>query len=133
MRSLSLAVVGADYPNKNGGNRRTEIAFCNPGEPVHLRPEPKNEFDEHAIAVFSARDFQIGYLKSERAVYVGGLLRLGHEVTGIFQDLAPWGAIIRIGVDEAPALPTLTERQLPEHDETDPEPDFYPDFVPADE
>ena len=104
-RAFSLAVVGADYPNKDGGNRRSEIAFCNPGEPVELRPEPRNPHDEHAIAVFTIRGFQIGYLPSERAVVVGGLMRDGHIINAIFQDLATYGAVLRAAVDAAPVLP----------------------------
>ena len=133
IRSISFAVVGADHPNKNGGNRRSEIAFCNPGEPIKLCPEPKNEFDEHAIAVFTARGFQIGYLKSERAVFVGGLIRDGRTLTAIFQDIAPWGAIIRVGVDEVPTLPGSIEQSPDPYEQSDAGAGFWPDFIPPDD
>jgi hypothetical protein len=47
MTELSLAVVGIDFPNpdKSRSNRRFEIALCRPGDPVELRPEPKNPAD----------------------------------------------------------------------------------------
>lgn len=132
---LSVAIVGANHPNKDGGNRRTEIAFCDPGEPVELRPEPKNPHDEHAIAVFSVRNFQIGYVASARAVLLGGLLRDGHVLTAVFQDVATWGAIARVGVDCAPVLPTGREEN--EHDEetrsSGDEVDFWPDYIPPDD
>ncbi len=134
-RQLSVAVVGANHPNKDGGNRRSEIAFCNPGEPLELRPEPKNEFDEHAIAVFSARHFQIGYIASQRAVYLGKLLRDGHELNPVFQDLAPWGCIVRIGVDIPAVLPAPGE-DADERDDTGAD-EIYQDFdadpIPPDE
>ncbi len=132
---LSVAIVGANYANKDGGNRRTEIAFCDPGEPVELRPEPKNPHDEHAIAVFSARGFQIGYVSSARAVLLGGLLRDGHVLTAIFQDVATWGAIARVGVDCEPILPTGREEEASEDAAraSDDDVDFWPDYIPPDD
>lgn len=131
---LSVAIVGANYPNADGGNRRSEIAFCDPGEPVELRPEPKNPHDEHAIAAFSARGFQIGYVASERAVLLGGLLRDGHVLTAIFQDVAPFGAIARVGVDCPPVLPSPAETQGEEDDEVERDDiEFWPDYIPPDD
>lgn len=136
MRQLSVKVVGANHPNTNGGNRRTEIAFCDPGEPLELRPEPKNPHDEHAIAVFSARQFQIGYVSSERAVLLGTLLRDGHKLAAIFQDIAVWGAVARIGIDCAPALPPKPVTK-DDHDIDLDEPEggdgFWPDYIPPDD
>ena len=128
-RQLSVPIVGAAYPNKDGGNRRSEIAFCQIGEPIELRREPKNPHDEHAIAVFSSRGFQIGYVSSQRAVFLGTLLRQGRQLTAIFQDIAPWGAVARIGVDCEPELPT-TEECLEEDDGADLVAGFWPDEDP---
>lgn len=134
MREFSIAVVGADYPNANGGNRRSEIAFCNPGEPLHLVPEPKHEHDEHAIAVYSARRFQIGYVASQRAVLLKKYMNDGHELTAVFQDIATWGAIARVGVDRAPTLPEPAADDDPEEPEgADVDPPFEPDFIPPDD
>lgn len=130
MRQLSIAVVGANHPNADGGNRRSEIAFCDPGEVLHLVPEPKNPHDEHAIAVFSARNFQIGYVASQRAVYLNKLLRDGHEVTAVFQDVATWGAIARVGVDCHPDLSTITAEDAGDLQDEDRDP--YADDDPAD-
>ena len=137
---LSVAIVGANFPNANGGNRRSEIAFCDPGEPMELRPEPKNPHDEHAIAAFSARGFQIGYVASQRAVLLGSLMRDGHVLTAIFQDVATWGAIARVGVDCAPVLPEASENEDQDGGAGDREPalgladpDFWPDYIPPDD
>lgn len=106
MRALSLAIVGIDYPNKRGPTRRFELEICRPGEPIELRPEPGNKYDEHAIAVFSCRGIQLGYLASERAVLIGKLWRQGHDATAIFQSLEPKVGWLRVAFDgEQPVLP----------------------------
>lgn len=118
----SLAVVGADFPNKRGPGRRFEIAMCSPGEHIELIPEPRNPADPRAVAVFSARGIQIGYLTAERCGRIGQLIRQGREVRAIFQQATPYGAVIRAAFDgEVPELP---EVQPIEASET---PDFWPD------
>lgn len=102
----SLAVVGVDFPNSKGPARRFEVELCRPGEPVELRPEPRNKHDENAIAVFSCRGIQIGYLPAERAPLIGGIIAKDREVRAIFQERTSWGAVIRIAFDgEEPRLP----------------------------
>lgn len=109
--AMSLAVVGAAYLNKDGSDRLEEIARCEPGELVELRPEPKNKKDRHAIAVLSARGVQIGYLSAERAPRIGALLRDGREIAAVFQGPAKFGAWIRVALDGA--VPELPPRRLP--------------------
>lgn len=110
MRALSLAIVGIDYPNKRGPGRRFELEICRPGEAVELRPESDNQFDEHAIAIFSCRGIQLGYLASERAVLIGTLWRQGHATRAIFQALDAKVGWLRVAFDGAePVLPA--ERQ----------------------
>ena len=119
---LSLAVVGADFPNKGKSpGRRFEIALCRPGDPVELRPEPKNPADPRAIAVYSERDVQIGYLTAERAPRIGQLIRAGTEIIVIFQEATRFGAVIRAAFDGE--VPTRPSPSLPPQ----PAPDFYPD------
>jgi hypothetical protein len=116
--------VGADYPNKRGPARRFEIALCKPGEKIVLRPEPKNAADPFAIAVFSARDVQLGYLTAEKAPRIGRLLREA-EVAAVFQAATTFGAWIRIAFDGTTLdLP----RQLPPESD----PDWWPDEIPPD-
>lgn len=103
--AMSLAVVGVDHLNKDGSDRRFEILLCKPGEPVELVLEPKNKKDRNAVAVFSARGVQLGYITAERAPRVGGILRSGREVHTVFQRVAPWGAWIRAAFDgETPVV-----------------------------
>lgn len=128
MRELSLHVVGADHPNRGGGNRRFEILLCTPGEVVTLVPEPRNPVDPDAVMVLSARGIQIGYLTADRAAWIVGMLRGGREVAGIFQQATPMGAAIRVAFDGAvPVLPKVVAI------EADVEPDWWPDDIPPED
>lgn len=128
--ALSLAVVGADYPNRRGPGRRFEIEICKPGEPVQLVPEPKNPADPRAVAVFSARAVQIGYLTAERCGWIGGMIADGRELRAIFQSKTRYGALIRVAFDgEEPEIPAsqATPDSLGSNE------DFWPDWIPPDE
>ncbi len=131
MRALSLAVVGADHANKRGPTRRFEIAITKPGEPIELRPEPKNPADEHAIAVYSPKGVQLGYLTAERAPWIGGMIRNGREIDAIFQSAATFGCWVRIAFDgERAVLPPAREREDVEPDDAgDGDSGFWPDEV----
>lgn len=128
-RVLSLAIVGADFPNKKGPGRRFELNLCRPGEPIELRPEPRNPKDENAIAVYSPRGIQLGYLTAERAPWIGGMLKQGRVITAIFQAQVSWGAWIRIAFDgEVPTLPAANLEETRDEDGADdPGGDFFPD------
>ena len=99
MKALSLAIVGTQFPNKRGPTRRFELELCRPGEPVELRPEPRNPADENAIAIYSCRGVQLGYVASVRAVLIIGDIRGGAEVRAVFQGVGPTGAWIRATFD----------------------------------
>ena len=104
--ALSLAVVGARFPNSDGSDRRLEILLCVPGEPVELRPEPHNKADARAVAVLSCRGVQIGYLTAERCGRISQLLEQCREVQAVFQQVSSSGAWIRVAFDgESPVLP----------------------------
>ena len=119
---VTLAVVGADFLNKRGPTRRFELAMCAPGETVLLVLEPDNPADENAVAVFSCRDIQIGYLSAERAPRIRQLIMQGSDVKAIFQSHVGFGAYIRVSFDG-------NEPDLPPAFGSDPEPDFYPDEI----
>ncbi|GGB21356.1 hypothetical protein GCM10011380_08650 [Sphingomonas metalli] len=92
---LSLAVVGLDYLNSDKSHRRFEMALCAHGEPVKLIREPKNKADKRAIAVFSVRDIQLGYLTAERAALLAPWMDAGVEHEAAFQAPGRTAAIIR--------------------------------------
>lgn len=127
--AVSLPIVGADYPNKGKSpTRRFQIALCAPGDPLELRPEPENPADEHAIAVYSERGVQLGYISSQRAVRVAQLMRQGHTIIAIFQEATRFGAFARVSFDgTVPELPARARAAEDSSGEFDPEPDWYPD------
>ena len=133
---LTLAVVGIDFPNEDGSNRRSEAMMTLPGDPVALIPEPRNRHDSNAIAVVSPRGVQIGYLSAERAPYVRARMSRGDDAVAIFQGIDGGAAFIRVRFDGAsPTLPTPADqptashdlpRSLPSSNRYDPDA-FYPD------
>ena len=128
--ALSIAVVGADHPNKRGPSRIFELQLCRPGEIIELRREPKNPADPRAVAVYSARGIQIGYIPAERAQWIGSMIDQGREVAAVFQMRTGYGAAIRVAFDgDVPTIDGLpTESAKPP-----PEPDFWPDYIPPDD
>lgn len=125
MLQRTLAVVGVDYPNKRGPSRRFELQLCRPGEVVDLRPEPNNPADPYAVAVYSARGVQIGYLRAERAPWIGKLIRDSRQPVAIFQQMIRHGAAIRVAFDgDTPTLPDLPDDPPSDSDN---DPDFWPD------
>lgn len=122
VREFSLAVVGLDYPNadKAKSSRRFEVALCRPGDPVEMRREPGHKHDENAVAVFSERGMQLGYLPSARAAFVSRLLK-EQEAVAIFQS--PGGNVAYIRVRFGGGAPTLPPDQPPLQSDTE----FMPD------
>lgn len=106
VRELSLTVVGLSHPNEDASrsNRRFEAALCVPGEPVTLIAEPTNPYDCFAVAAFSARGIQLGYLTAERAPWIRGLLQ--HGCQAVFQSIEDHAVIVRARFGGgAPTLP----------------------------
>lgn len=127
--AMSLAVVGARFPNSDGSDRRREILLCIPGEPVELRPEPHNKADARAVAVLSYRGVQIGYLTAERCGRISQLLEQCREVQAIFQQTSPSGAWVRVAFDgEVPQLPNTVASGAEGMDDGENE-GFYPDEI----
>jgi hypothetical protein len=128
---MSLAVVGAQFDNKRGPTRIFEINLCRPGEPIELRPEPSNPADPRAVAVYSCRGVQMGYLSAERCGRIGALICEGRELQAVFQEQTHYGAVIRVAFDgEVPAV-SLEDKPRPaiRTGRQRLEPDFYPDEV----
>lgn len=118
----TLPVVGINFPNDRGVLRRFEVEICRPGEAIDLRPEPKNEFDSRAVAAYSARGIQIGYLPAERCGRIQAMILQGRTVSAIFQGHDEHRAYIRVAYDgEVPMLPDVGSDEPPQ------EQDFWPD------
>lgn len=123
-RELSLAVVGLAFPNPDKSDRRFEAELCAPGDPVALVREPKNRFDPRAVAVFSERGVQLGYLTAERCGWIGSQLARGAPIDAIFQEISGKAAIIRVCIGGgSPRLPANDIR----HQGSSGDDDFMPD------
>jgi hypothetical protein len=125
LAARTLAVVGAPFPNADGSDRGAEIALCSPGEPVVLQPEPANEHDPRAVAVFSARGVQIGYLSAERCGWIGSIIRSGREVRATFQAESDFGAWVRVSFDGSDPVLPLQRTALP----SEPDSGWFPDEI----
>ena len=97
MDELTTSIVGIDFPNedKSKSNRRMECMLCTLGDAVELWLEPTNPDDENAVAIFSARGVQLGYVSAERAPLIGKRMKEG-EASAVFQAMHGSGAYIRI-------------------------------------
>jgi hypothetical protein len=80
MDELTTSIVGIDFPNedKSKSNRRMECMICAPGDAVELRLKPANPYDEHAVAIFSERGTQLGYVSAARAPLIGKRMVFGN-------------------------------------------------------
>ncbi len=128
MDELTLSVVGIDFPNadRSRSNRRMELLLCAPGEPVDLRREPKNPYDANAVAVFSGRGIQMGYLSAERAPLIGRRMQQEEHVA-VFQALVDSMGYVRIRFGGGvPTVPQPEARSPPRAGTFDPDA-FYPD------
>jgi hypothetical protein len=114
-----------------------EIQLCEPGEPVTLKPEPTNKAAQNAIAVYSDRGVQLGYVSAERTLPVHRAWGEAQPVRAVFQQATSWGCAIRVTFDgNEPVLPpdTGAHPMQPGDDwQPDPEPDDGVDWVPPDE
>lgn len=128
---MTLSVVGAIHPNADGSNRLFEIAMCAPLEQVELIPEPGNKHDPSAVAVFSVRGIQIGYLSAERCGWIGAKIRLGEELIAVFQESVKGGALIRASFSGAPPILPAPRAKRPAEPVFDD--GFFPDELPPDD
>jgi hypothetical protein len=124
--SLTLAVVGADFPNRRGPTRRFAIGLCRPGDRVFLLAEPKNPADPRAVMVLNSESMMMGYITAERCGWIGAMIAEGRELKAIFQEPTLYGALIRVSLDaNEPDLPPerVVSRQI----------DWWPDDAPPDD
>lgn len=129
---MSLTVVGGLHPNKDGSNRLFEMAMCLPGEPVQLVREPRNPVDANAVAVFSARGFQLGYLSAERCGWIGARIAQGEDIRAVFQFASGGVAVLRVSFSGTPpSLPEAPPAAAPQPTADDS--GFYPDEIPDDD
>jgi hypothetical protein len=103
---FSLPAVGEWFDNEDGTSRQSELALCQRGEQVHLVREPENPHDRMAVAVFSCRGIRVGYLRRDRAVWIGSKIDRGYDVRAIVERVkgshlpdATLGLVMRVSLD----------------------------------
>lgn len=115
---FSMPACGEWYENEDGTSRQAELALCRPGEQVELIREPDNPHDPRAVAIVSCRGVRLGYLRRDRAVWIGSKIDRCYDVRAIVErvkghDLpgSTLGLIIRVNMEgEEPALAPRTLR-----------------------
>lgn len=75
-----LRLVGERFDNEDGSSRQEELARCTVGEIVELVREPSNPHDPSAVAVYSCRRVQIGYVGADRSAWIGSKMDRGYPV-----------------------------------------------------
>ncbi|MBX7482006.1 HIRAN domain-containing protein [Qipengyuania sp. 6D47A] len=87
--SVRLAVAGCQFENHDGSSRQEELRRCRAGEAVALTAEPDNPKHVGAIAVYSCRDIQIGYLRRRDAEWLTDQLMEGTGLSASIVSIAP--------------------------------------------
>ena len=64
MSTFLVSLKGGSYRNEDGSSRQEIIKTLKINQNLTLVAEPMNEFDRHAVAVFTSTNKQIGYLPS---------------------------------------------------------------------
>ncbi len=101
-----LPACGEWYDNEDGTSRQAELAKCVPGDPLDLVREPDNPHDPRAVAVFTANRVRVGYLRRDRAVWIGSKIDRGYDVRAIVERVkgshlpnATLGLVMRINME----------------------------------
>lgn len=102
---FSLPACGEWFDNEDGSSRQDELACCATGEPVDLVREPDNPHDPHAVALVSVRGVRVGYLRRDRAVWIGSKIDRGYVVRAIVERVkgahlagATLGLVVRAAI-----------------------------------
>jgi len=105
-----LAGRGERYPNPDGSSRQDELRRCQRGERITLVREPTNEFDPRAVAIYSCRGVQLGYLSADHCGWIGSKIdrdeylvqAVVERIKGAHLDGATLGLVILINLDGDP-------------------------------
>lgn len=107
-----LPACGEWYDNEDGTSRQAELAKCVPGDPLDLKREPDNPHDPRAVGVYSANGIRVGFLRRDRAVWIGSKIDRGYPVRAIVERIkgahlpnSTLGLVMRLNMEgETPKL-----------------------------
>lgn len=102
---FSLPACGELFDNDDGTSRQDELRRCESGELLDLVREPDNPHDRLAVGIFTTRGVRVGYLRRDRAQWIGSKIDRGYEVRAIIERIkgrqlegAPLGLVMRLSV-----------------------------------
>lgn len=102
---FSLPACGELFDNEDGTSRQEELRRCERGELLDLVREPENPHDRLAVGIFTTRGVRVGYLRRDRAQWIGSKIDRGYDVRAIVErvkgahiDDAPLGLVMRLSV-----------------------------------
>jgi hypothetical protein len=106
INDFRLRLVGTQFDNEDGSSRQEELSSCSVGELVTLEREPHNPHDPSAVAVYSSRHVQIGYIGADYASWIGSKIDRGYDVRAIIGKVTggrrtglPLGAILTLNME----------------------------------
>lgn len=82
---------GERFANADGSSRQDELGRCLPGEAIRLEREPDNPCDPMAVALYSSRAVQVGYVGREHAEWLAPLIDAGRSIEASVSRVAPKG------------------------------------------
>lgn len=85
-QSFLLRLKGAAHENPDGSSRQAILSRCRPSDPVSLRREPNNPYDQYAIAVHRMGGGMMGYLPAGDRRLADAIDR-GHKVSAQIHDI----------------------------------------------
>lgn len=108
-----MPACGEWFDNEDGTSRQAELRNCVPGEVIHFVREPDNEHDHMAVALVTIRGIRVGYLRRDRAVWIGSKIDRGYDVRAIVERVkgshlpdATLGLVVRVNMEgDEPELP----------------------------
>ena len=105
------SIAGVTHRNNDGSSRQKAIKKCQPFEMLKLTPEPNNQFDPNAIAVFRTTGEQLGYLERRLASETCRRTQKGQHweamVFAVTGDASPRGInIVMLRLKSAPTHKT---------------------------
>ena len=85
--NIDVDIVGESFDNRDGTSRQAELRRCEALETASVTRERDNPVSQDAVAVFSARGVQIGYIGKSRSVTIGEALDDGRVESCIISSV----------------------------------------------
>ena len=122
MGVYTIHVVGESFEN-----RQDEIELCEAGEPVVLKREPDNPYDDLAIKVLSSTGSALGYIGRENNEFLARIIDEGGNISAKIEQIigaegskADLGVVLEVCTGSDAAQNELEYARTASVDEPDP-------------